>query len=329
MQKKTRRRRRSWGRTFLLILFVAVALTGLVKCLIRAPKLLTKGDSSAGAAASAAALSAASEEDAPANVRKDQFYTILVCGVDDGNGNSDTNILVGFDAGSGAIHCVSIPRDAGFYVKGSAAKINSAHNRGGVSLLADTLSDGLGIPVDFTVEVNLKGFEKLVDAIGGVDFDVPIDMDYDDPVQNLSIHFKAGMQHLTGEEAMEVVRFRHNNDGSGYGTEDLGRVATQQAFLKAVARQTLTLSNADKISNFAKIFHQYVTTELKLGELAWFGTEALSIGTDNISFSTLPGKWSAHRSLYLVDSDATLTLVNEALNPYTEARTATDLELPS
>ena len=80
----------------------------------------------------------------------------------------------------------------------------------------------------------------LVDAIGGVDFDVPINMDYDDPIQNLSIHFKKGVQHLSGADALRVVRFRHNNDGSGYGSEDLGRMATQQKFLKAVAKKMLT-----------------------------------------------------------------------------------------
>lgn len=105
------------------------------------------------------------------------------------------------------------------------------------------MSEQLGIPVDYTVSVNLKGFTALVDAIGGVDFDVPINMDYDDPIQNLSIHFKKGVQHLSGADALRVVRFRHNNDGSGYGSEDLGRMATQQKFLKAVAKKMLSAGN--------------------------------------------------------------------------------------
>ena len=194
-------------------------------------------------------------------------------------------------------------------------------------MLADTISQQLGIPVDFTVTVDLDGFEALVDAIDGVDFNVPINMDYDDPYQDLHIHFSAGMQHLTGEEALKVVRFRHNNDGSGYGSEDIGRMQTQQSFLKAVAQQTLTLSNLDKLDQFVKIFQQYVDTDLTLGNLAWLGKEAISMGAENISFSTLPNEW---RSPYIyLDKEEVLTLVNTYLNPYVEDRTMEDLDIPS
>lgn len=135
------------------------------------------------------------------------------------------------------------------------------------------------------------------------------------------------MQHLSGAEALKVVRFRHNNDGSGYGSEDIGRMQTQQNFLKAVAQQTLTLSNVDKVGEFAKIFQQYVDTDLSLGNLTWLGKEAISMGVDKISFSTLPNEW---RSPYIyLDPDATLELVNQYLNPYVEDRTMEDLDIPS
>jgi len=197
----------------------------------------------------------------------------------------------------------------------------------GTELLADTVSEQLGIPVDYTVSVNLKGFTALVDAIGGVDFDVPINMDYDDPIQNLSIHFKKGVQHLSGADALRVVRFRHNNDGSGYGSEDLGRMATQQKFLKAVAKKMLSAGNIlTKIDDYAKIFNQYVDTNLTVGNLAWLGTEVLKMGVDKIDFSTLPNAWK-YPYIYL-DPTETLTLVNTYLNPYVEDRTADDLNIP-
>ena len=167
-----------------------------------------------------------------------------------------------------------------------------------------------------------------MDAIGGVDFDVPINMDYDDPIQNLSIHFKKGVQHLSGADAMRVVRFRHNNDGTGYGSEDLGRMQTQQKFLKAVAKKMLTASNIlTKIDDYAKIFNQYVDTDLSVGNLAWLGTEVLKMGVDKIDFSTLPNEWRSPY-IYLIP-DETLTLVNTYLNPYVGDRTAEDLHLPS
>ena len=260
--------------------------------------------------------------------RKDGFYTILVSGSDDGNGNSDTNILVAVDTVNGYVYGVSIPRDSKAVWDGKSHKINAAFGKGGMTKLAEVVSDQLGIPVDYTVSVDLTGFEALVEAIGGVNFDVPIDMDYDDPIQNLSIHFKKGVQYLNGADAMRVVRFRHNNDGTGYGSEDLGRMQTQQKFLKAVAKKMLTASNIlTKIDDYAKIFNQYVDTDLSVGNLAWLGTEVLKMGVDKIDFSTLPNEWRSPY-IYLIP-DETLTLVNTYLNPYVEDRTAEDLHLPS
>ncbi len=259
--------------------------------------------------------------------RKGGFYTILLSGLDDDNGGSDTNILMAVDTVNGYVYGVSIPRDSKAIIDGKARKINYAYNKGGTELLADTVSEQLGIPVDYTVSVNLKGFTALVDAIGGVDFDVPINMDYDDPIQNLSIHFKKGVQYLNGADAMRVVRFRHNNDGTGYGSEDLGRMQTQQKFLKAVAKKMLSFENL--ISNprkYAEIFGQYVDTDLSVTDLAWFGMQVLGMGVDKIDFSTLPNEWK-YPYIYL-DPDETLALVNTYLNPYVEDRTAEDLNLP-
>ncbi len=330
MEKKRtrRRRRRSWSRTLLLAVFVVAALYAGVQCVFRAPEQKQQEPVPVSGADSGEDGQASAEAEALAahTARKEEFYTILVSGVDDGNGGSDTNILVAVDAANGYIHGVSIPRDTKALIDGKARKINAAYNLGGMELLASVVSEQLGIPVDYTILVDLQGFEALVDAIGGVDFEIPIDMDYDDPYQDLSIHFKAGMQHLDGEEALKVVRFRHNNDGSGYGSEDIGRMQTQQAFLKAVAQQTLTLSNLSKVGDLVKLFQQYVETDLSLGNLAWLGEKAVSMGAENISFSTLPGTW---RSPYIyLDPDETLTLVNQYLNPYVEDRVIEDLALP-
>jgi LCP family protein required for cell wall assembly len=252
------------------------------------------------------------------------FYTILVSGVDDGNGGSDTNILLAVDAVNQSIYGVSIPRDTKAVWNGKSHKINAAYNSGGIEMLADVVSDQLGIPVDYTVLVNLKGFVALVDAIGGVDFNVPIDMDYEDPYQDLYIHISKGMQHLSGSEAIKVVRFRE-----GYASQDIGRMETQQKFLKAVAKQMLKVSNVTKIDNFVKIFQKYVTTDLTVGNLAWLANEAIAIGSDNIAFSTLPGEWNGKTNFIHLDQEATLALVNEHLNPYVEDRVPEDLNIPS
>ena len=327
-----KKQRRSPVPLLLLAVFVLAAVYAGIHCLFRAPEQKQELPTPAQPVSSETGGSQetgeeVSQEDLRSHFeRKPDFYTILVSGVDDGNGGSDTNILVAVDAANGYIYGVSIPRDTKATFNGKNHKINAAYNIGGMKKLAEVVSDQLGIPVDYTVLVDLRGFEALVNAIGGVDFTVPVDMDYDDPVQDLHIHFTKGYQHLNGADALKVVRFRHNNDGTGYGSEDLGRMQTQQNFLKAVAKQTLTASNITKIDSFVKIFQKYVETDLSLGNLAWLGREAISIGVENIDFSTLPGDW---KSPYIyLDQEETLTLVNQYLNPYVEDRTAADLHIP-
>ena len=336
MSRRVRRRQRKQPRTlqvFLIIVLVLLTVCVLVKAFfLKAPEQKA-AELPAQSAASDTDSQQSPEEQAAQEAlrshleRKGGFYTILLSGLDDDNGGSDTNILMAVDTVNGYVYGASIPRDSKAIIGGKAHKINYAYNKGGTALLASTVSEQLGIPVDYTVSVDLKGFTALVDAIGGVDFEVPINMDYDDPIQGLSIHFKKGMQHLSGADALRVVRFRHNNDGTGYGSEDLGRMQTQQKFLKAVAKKMLSFENL--ISNprkYAEIFGQYVDTDLSVTDLAWFGMQVLGMGVDKIDFSTLPNEWK-YPYIYL-DPDETLALVNTYLNPYVEDRTAEDLNLP-
>ena len=336
MPRRVRRRQRKQPHTlqvFLIIVLVLLTACVLVKAFfLKAPEQKA-AELPAQPASSDTDSQQSPEEQAAQEAlrshleRKGGFYTILLSGLDDDNGGSDTNILMAVDTVNGYVYGVSIPRDSKAIIGGKAHKINYAYNKGGTELLASTVSEQLGIPVDYTVSVDLKGFTALVDAIGGVDFEVPINMDYDDPIQGLSIHFKKGMQHLSGADALRVVRFRHNNDGTGYGSEDLGRMQTQQKFLKAVAKKMLSFENL--ISNprkYAKIFNQYVDTDLSVTDLAWFGMQVLGMGVDKIDFSTLPNEW---KSPYIyLDPDETLALVNTYLNPYVEDRTAEVLNLP-
>lgn len=303
-------------RILLILLFLAAAIFAGYHCLFRAPDLSDQPTQNT-------PILTPEEEALRSHLeRKPDFYTILVSGVDDDNGGSDTNILVAVDAANGNIYGVSIPRDTKALINGNFHKINYAYNAGGTALMASTISEQLGIPVDYTIQVDLQGFVALVDSIGGVTFDVPIDMDYEDPYQNLYIHVPKGVQTLNGDTAMKVVRFR-----SGYASQDLGRMQTQQAFLKAAAKQTLTPSNLDKIDDFVKIFQTYVETDLTLGNLAWLGKEAVRMGSDAVSFSTLPCEW---KSPYIyLDQEETLALINQHLNPYVEDRVPEDLNIPS
>ena len=334
MQKKNPAKRRPERLvvTLLSLLFLSTAVFATVKYVFRAPELDTDKPvvTPDGTASTDGDRTDTDEPDAPGRTRREYCYNILVSGLDDDNGGSDTNILVRFDVPNKRIDLVSLPRDTLLHNEYRNNKLNFAYAKGGTELLMEQIENLLGIPVDFYVTVNLKGFIALVDQIDGVDFDIPINMDYDDPYQDLHIHFTKGPRHLNGQEAMEVVRFRHNNDGTGYGTEDIGRIGTQQAFLKAVAKQLLQIGNVKNIPALVDIFYTYVKTDLTTGNLVWLGNEALNIGTENIHFATLPGDGSGYynkQSVYVLDAQATCDLVNEALNPYNEALTLEDMDI--
>lgn len=315
------------------ILFVATALIGLYKCFSKepAPKQdqLQADPSKAAQPAQEPEDGAAAQAALPsARMRKERFHTILLGGLDDENGGSDTNLLVAVDAKNGKIDVVSLPRDTLLNVSWSVKKLNNAYHHGGFSQTMAEVSRMLGIPVDHYITVDLRAFVELVDEIKGVDFEVPVDMDYDDPAQDLHIHFSKGLQHLDGKAALEVVRWRQNNDGTGYPTADIGRIGTQQAFLKAVAAQTLQPSNWDKVGAMAEIFQKWVKTDLELANLIWLGEQALTVGSDNITFYTLPGDGAGYYkggSYYILDPDAVLEMVNSHFNPYQEDLTLDDM----
>ena len=325
MASRLRRKERSPWLVTLLLLFILIGLCyAVVRVYFRAPEQKA-GDSVMIQRVNTPAVSDdLSDEEAEAlrshYERKPQFWTILVSGADDGNGGTDTNILVALDVENGKVFGASIARDTKSSINGKNRKINFAYNAGGMELLADTVSDQLGIPVDYTVLVNLKAFQALVDAIGGVDFYIPIDMDYDDPYQDLSIHFSKGMRHLNGAEALKVVRCRE-----GYASQDIGRMHTQQEFLKAVAKQLMTPASITKLDDYCKIFVDYVKTDLTVGNLVWMGGQVAAMGAESIEFATLPGDW---KSPYIyLNQEEVLAMVNEHLNPYVEDRTAEDLNI--
>lgn len=263
----------------------------------------------------------------PPLVRKDGFYTFLLAASDQGGGNADTIMVAAYDTVNQQVGVVSIPRDTLVEVPGqSIPKINASY-RGEqpAEHLKAVVSDLLGIPVDYYITVNINAFKAIVDAVGGVDFYVPCDMDYDDPLQDLSIHYTQGMYHLDGQQAMEVVRFRHNNDGTGY--TDVGRARTQQQLLTALAKQVLSWSSVSRINQFLNIFATYVRSDLEINNMAWFATQALGLDTANgLSTATLPGDGSVTYQgvawCYALEPQETLDIINRLLNPYT-----TDLTL--
>ena len=265
--------------------------------------------------------------------RKDDCFTFLLAASDQSSGNADVIMVATYDTVNQTVGVVSIPRDTLIdpsTIPSKFPKINSAYQTG-IDCLEEVVANMLGIPIDYHFTIDTEGFVALVDSIGGIDFDVPIHMSYDDPAQGLSIHFEPGMQHLTGSEALAVCRLRSNQDGTiAYPDYDIGRTRTQQALLKAIAAKAL--SQPTKIKEYVDIFTEYCTTDLSIGNIVWLAESAMGVNLqENVHTSTLPGNgevtYNGVSYCYELYEDEVLDLVNELLNPYLEPRTAKDLNI--
>lgn len=187
--------------------------------------------------------------------RAERAINILVLGVDERShdtGRSDTMLLVRVE--DGAARVLSIPRDTLVTLSGyGEGKANSAYTYGGPDLARRSISELLGVPVDYYVKLNLVGFRHLVDLMGGVVFDVQRPMHYVDPTDNLVIDLKPGLQLLDGAKAEQFVRFRHDAIG-----DDVGRTQRQQEFLKAAAAQLLTPAKLPRLPQLLYAARAYV-----------------------------------------------------------------------
>ena len=226
--------------------------------------------------------------------RRDGVYNILCAGRDEAAYNTDVLMLVSFDTPNGQVSVVQIPRDT--YLDGGkvnalwAKKRNTAKRNGSSSvdtdamdMLCRTLEETLCIRIDHWVLCNLQAFREAVDALGGVTVDVPCDMDYDDPAQNLSIHISAGTQLLNGTQAEGLVRFR-----SGYVRGDLGRVDVQKLFLSALLSKSKEISIL-QLPALLKTATANLSTSLSLSDLLYFAKSAQKLDLSNVTFLTLPG----------------------------------------
>ena len=158
---------------------------------------------------------------------------IVVAGVDEGGYRTDLILLCHIDRTKNELNILQIPRDTKIDNKRNDKKINSAFFSG-FECMSKEISKVTGILPEGYIMVSFDGFNEIIDALGGVTVDVPVRMNYSDPVQNLTIDLQPGKQHLDGEHAQMFMRFRKNNDGSGYTNGDIDRINTQKLLYSAV-----------------------------------------------------------------------------------------------
>ncbi len=233
---------------------------------------------------------------------------------------TDTIMVAKYSPSTRRASLLSIPRDSFVGTNKNTAtafdKINCKYQISPQKTI-DAVNKLTGLNIKYYLTVDTKALRDLVDAIGGVEFDVPIDMDYDDSSQKLYIHIKSGMQKLNGEQAEWVVRFRHNNNGTTYpveyGDNDLGRMRTQREFMMEVAKQTLKLGNITKINDILKIAEEEIETNIDWDTMMEYAPALLSLDTENIKTDALPGvpEYCNGVAVFLVNEKESKTLVNE------------------
>ena len=213
---------------------------------------------------------------------------IIVMGVDersDDVGRSDTLFVVMFDSKTKAASLLSVPRDTRVRIEGHGwDKINHAYAYGGQKLTQKTVEELLGIKVNNYVMVDFKGFEGLVDAIGGIDIDVEKDMYYHDTWDGFTVDLKKGRQHLNGKTAIQYVRFR---DEEG----DIGRIRRQQHFLMAVYDKITSADMLLHIPGLAKQLTSMVKTDMPLSDMIDIGRALHSMVKEKgLSMAMVPGE---------------------------------------
>ncbi len=222
---------------------------------------------------------------------------------------TDTLMIVKIDIDTGEVDLISIPRDTRVMVGNSMDKINHAHAYGGMALTLRTIRDWLNIDLDYFVKLDFRAVEEIVDAMGGVEVDVPVQIyEYD-----TEIFLEPGYQKLNGKEALYFARFRE-----GYEDGDLGRVRAQQQLMQQIIKQMISVENLPKIGDFFATYAKRVDTNIPNSLMLSMLPTASKIDTENIQKFVIPGDadYLDGISYYFYDEEGTVELVNQLLSEY-------------
>lgn len=237
---------------------------------------------------------------------------------------TDTIMICSYNPNTQQANMVSVPRDTfvGSNINNPSAsdKINAQYAGKYPEKTLAAVNKITGLNLQYYIVVDTDALTELVDAIGGVDFYVPMDMNYEDTSEEnyLLIHLKEGMQKIDGNKAEQLLRFRHNDDGStypsSYGEQDLGRMRTQREFITATLKQTLKPTNILKLGEILDIAAKNVKTNLSVSLVKDYIPYAVEFNTDNISTETLPGESARPNPtgpyIYKLDQDETQSIIS-------------------
>lgn len=288
IKNKSKNKKRIWPKV-LLILLVIILITGGVF----AYNTYKNGGGISGMLATAMGHSQETKKNLPE-------FKVLLLGVstDLDSTLTDTIMVASYNPNIQKATILSIPRDTFIGKNKTKAtgsdKINAIYSIKGPEGTLAEVNRITKLDIKYYIVVETEALIKLVDAIGGVQFNVPIDMKYDDKTQDLHINIQAGEQIIDGVKAEHLLRFRHNNNGTSYpveyGDNDIGRMRTQREFIAEVMRQTLKADKVFKIGEILDIAKQYVKTNVDFNVLKDYVPYLVEFSTENLTADSLPGK---------------------------------------
>lgn len=313
--RKNKEKNKIWKKILLIIIIILAVFIGVF-----AYKTYKNGGGISGMLATAVGH----DENTKKNLKE---IKVLIMGIstDIDAELTDTIMVASYNPKTQKANLLSIPRDTftGKYTSKATAsqKINALYNmRKNPEDTLNAVNKLTGLDIKYYALVRTEALIKLVDAIGGVQFDVPINMKYDDPSQKLHINLKAGTQLIDGEKAEQLLRFRHNNNGTSYSVEygdnDLGRMRTQREFIAATLKQTLKPSNIFKLGQILEIAQENIESNLEFSYIKNYIPYAVEFNTENLQTAALPGttpdlKNTNNVSIFVVDEKETKKLVEE------------------
>ncbi|MBN2795455.1 MAG: LCP family protein [Clostridia bacterium] len=244
-------------------------------------------------------------------IRASDRVNVLLFGTD--GERADTLIFLSYSKKSHDITMVTVPRDTKHEVEGMNAlgqdKINAVYcfgnNMGGSDNQVKAIESILGVPIHYYIRVSYNGLKAVVDAIGGIEINVHRDMNYDDSWADpeLHIHLNQGLQVLNGDKAMQYIRWRKNNDGSG--DSDLARQQRQQEFILKVIKKSFGLDIVKVIG----VTYDYVKTNMSKEDVLYYGSELIGFDFSTVNRHVLPGE--ADMKYYYQDVEATKLLMQQ------------------
>lgn len=237
---------------------------------------------------------------------------MLIVGVDKSESLADTIMVASYNLDTDTVNILSIPRDTRMYVGNRYQKINASRaisksgQKKGINGTIEAVTRLTGLPINYYVEFTFNAFRETIDALGGVEFDVPQNMNYEDPYQDLYIHLKKGPQVLDGEKAEQFVRFRR------YPMGDIDRVAAQQAFFKALVEQKLNVSIIPRLPELYKSLQSNLRTNVKFSDVTKYIKNLSDLTSENVHMYSLPGSANGtdyNSSYWVADMTALADLI--------------------